>query len=127
MHVRPDPGEGRTGSRRDARSGDTAASGCYRHPPMATGRKKSKKKASRRRNYEPVVEETGLQKFTPTGWANWMGFVLFSILGVATAVETVIAATTRSDHTDWIVAGVMAVLCVWMAILFAITHWKDYI
>lgn len=93
---------------------------------MASG-KNSKKKASRRRNYEPVVEETGLKKFTPTGWANWMGFILFGILGLVTAGETVSAASTRGDHTDWVVSGVLAVLCLWMAFLFAITHWKDYI
>ena len=95
---------------------------------MASGRKKSKKTASRRRNYEPVVVETGLQKVTPTGWANWVGFVLFFLLGITLAVETVIAVTTRfPGHTDWIVALVMSVLCFWMAFLFAITHWKDYI
>ena len=93
---------------------------------MATG-KNTKKKASRRRNYEPVVEETGLSKVTPTGWANWMGFILFGVLGIAVGVETVVAATSRSDHTDWIVALVVTVLSCWMAFLFAITHWKDYI
>jgi len=85
-----------------------------------------KKAPSRRRNYEPVVEETGIQKFTPTGWANWLGFILFGGLAIVTAVETILAFG-RSGHTDWVVALVLTALFAWMAVLFAITHWKDYI
>ena len=91
---------------------------------------KSKKKKSggggRRRNYEPKVEITGIHRFLPTGWANWLGFGLFGGLGIAFAIESAVA-TTRTGHTDWIAAIVVTVLCCWITYLFAITRWKDYI
>lgn len=91
---------------------------------MATNKKKSS--GGRRRNYEPKVELTGIQKLLPTGWANWLGFGLFGILGVAFLIEGVIAIG-RDGHLDWLAAFVVSVLCLWIAYLFAITRWKDYI
>lgn len=87
--------------------------------------KNKRKSGGRRRNYEPTVELTGIRKFLPTGWANWLGFALFGLLSVAMAIETILALG-RTDHTDWIAAILLAAGFGWIAYLFAITRWKDY-
>ena len=102
----------------------TAAPGCYRRG-VAIGRDKKKKKGGRRRNYEPTVELTGIRKYLPTGWGNWGGFLLFGFLAVAMLAEFVVAL--GRDKSDWIGAIILTGLFVWIAILFAITRWKDYI
>lgn len=94
---------------------------------MARGRTSSKKKGGRRRNYEPTVEATGIKKFFPTGWANWVGTCLFGFLSIALFVEFIVALGRRSEHTDWIPAIILAFAFAWIAVLFAITRWKDYI
>lgn len=93
---------------------------------MAIGRTNKKKQGGRRRNYEPTVKLTGVQKLFPTGWANWLGFLLFGFCTVALLVEFVVALG-RDGHTDWIAALGMSVLFGWITVLFAITRWKDYI
>lgn len=93
---------------------------------MATVRRGKRRKSGRRRNYEPKVELTGFRRLLPTGWGNWVGFLLFGLLSVALAVEFFVALG-REGHTDWIAALVMTGLFAWIAVLFAITRWKDYI
>lgn len=94
---------------------------------MAVGRRNSKKKSSgRRRNYEPNVELTGFRKLLPTGWANWTGFCLFGFIAIALLVEFG-NALSRTGYNDWIPALILAFAFAWIAVLFAITHWKDYI
>ena len=93
---------------------------------MAIGKSTKKKQGGRRRNYEPTVELTGIKKLLPTGWANWLGFSLFGICTVALLAEFVVALG-RSGYADWIAALVLAGLFGWITVLFAITHWKDYI
>ncbi len=90
------------------------------------GRSSSKKKGGRRRNYEPTVEVTGIRKLLPTGWANWLGFCLFGSLSIALLAEFFVALG-RTGHTDWIPALILSFAFAWIAVLFAITHWKDYI
>ena len=92
---------------------------------MAPGRGRNKK-GGRRRNYEPKVELTGIRKLLPTGWGNWTGFLLFGVLAIALAIEFVVALG-RGGHADWVAALVMTGLFVWIAVLFSITRWKDYI
>lgn len=84
-----------------------------------------KKSGGRRRNYEPKVELTGIQRFLPTGWANWLGFAMFGALGLAFFIEGFVALSR--PHYDWVMSFIISVLCVWIAYLFAITRWKDYI
>lgn len=93
---------------------------------MATGKSTKKKQGGRRRNYEPTVELTGIRKLLPTGWANWLGFVLFGLCAIALFVEFIVALG-RSGHTDWVAALVLCGLFTWITVLFAITRWKDYI
>lgn len=95
---------------------------------MATNKSKSskKKQGGRRRNYEPTVELTGIKKLLPTGWGNWLGFVLFGVSTLALLIEFVVALG-RDGRTDWIAALVLAGLFGWITVLFAITRWKDYI
>ena len=93
---------------------------------MALVRRNSKKKSGRRRNYEPNVELTGIRKLLPTGWGNWIGFCLFGFLSIALLVEFVVALG-RAGHNDWIPALGLSFAFGWIAVLFAITRWKDYI
>ncbi len=93
---------------------------------MAVAGRQRKRKGGRRRNYEPAVELTGIRKLLPSGWANWVGFALFGTLAVSLAVEFVVALG-RDGHTDWVAALVLTGLFAWIAVLFAITRWKDYI
>lgn len=92
---------------------------------MATGRSK-KKKAGRRRNYEPTVELAGWRRLAPVGWGNWGGFLLFGFLSIAMAIETVVSLG-RTSYSDWIAALVSTFLFAWISVLFAITRWKDYV
>jgi hypothetical protein len=93
---------------------------------MALGRRNTKKKGGRRRNYEPTVELTGIRKLLPTGWGNWVGFCLFGFLTIALLIEFVVALG-RTGHTDWIAALGLSFAFAWITVLFAITRWKDYI
>ncbi len=93
---------------------------------VAKSSRNTKKSGGRRRNYEPTVELTGIKKLLPTGWANWLGFILFGVLAAALLVEF-IRALNRDGHTDWIAAAVLCGLFTWITALFAITRWKDYI
>lgn len=88
--------------------------------------RKRKKSAGRRRNYEPTVELTGIRKLLPVGWGNWGGFLLFGWLGIAMIGEF-IRALGRPETNDWIAALISAALLFWIAVLFAITRWKDYV
>ena len=94
---------------------------------MAPGRRNTKKKSGRRRNYEPNVELTGIRKLLPTGWGNWIGFCLFGLLAIALLAEFVSALGRSGQYNDWIPAIVLSFAFGWIAVLFAITRWKDYI
>ena len=93
---------------------------------MAPRGRSNKKKAGRRRNYEPNIELTGIRKLLPTGWGNWIGFCLFGFLAVALLIEFFVALG-RTGHNDWIPALGLSFAFAWIAVLFAITRWKDYI
>lgn len=93
---------------------------------MARNKQTKKKSVGRRRNYEPKVELTGVQKILPTGWANWLGFAMFGLLGLAFLIEGGVALR-RTEHLDWAVSFIVSGLCLWIAYLFSITRWKDYI
>jgi hypothetical protein len=73
-------------------------------------------RGGRRRNYAPAA--TGARKFVPTGWANWLGFVLFGFVCLTMLAEA-IGAATSGRGADPIAAGLMAVLVGWIGYLFA--------
>lgn len=81
---------------------------------MAVARNKKgtpKRTGGRRRNYAPAPDEVGLRGHMPTGWANWLGFVLFGFVSVAVLV----AAVGYAAGGTWADAGVAAALGVGMA------------
>ena len=94
-------------------------------PAVAGAKKNSKKRTGgRRANYAPAVDQVGARKYMPVGWANWLGFVMFGIIGMALAVETVVSAV-EGRGSDPIAAGVMTVAFAIMTYLFATTRVKD--
>lgn len=91
--------------------------------PMARTKKKTAG-GGRRANYAPAVDQVGARKYMPVGWANWLGFFLFGIIGIALAVETVVAAA-EGRGSDPIAAGIMTIAFAVMTYLFATTRVKD--
>lgn len=92
---------------------------------MAKAPARKKKGSGRsRRNYETPAELTGWKRFQPTGWANWLGFVLFGIIFAALIVETA-QATIEGRGADPIAALAMTAGFGWMVYLFATTRVKD--
>jgi hypothetical protein len=85
---------------------------------------RKKKGGGRRANYAPTVDQVGARKYLPVGWANWLGFIMFALIGVALAAETV-ASAIETRGTDPIAAGLMTVAFVVMTYLFATTRVKD--
>lgn len=86
--------------------------------------KKRKGASSGRRNYATPAEVTGWKRFQPTGWANWLGLVIFGIIFVALIVETA-QATIEGRGTDPIAAALVTAGFGWMVYLFATTRVKD--
>lgn len=78
----------------------------------------------RRANYAPAADAVGTRKYLPVGWANWLGFCLFGLIGIALFCET-IAATIEQRGADPIAAGIMTIVFGVMTYLFATTRVKD--
>jgi hypothetical protein len=92
---------------------------------MATRRgKKSKRTGGRRANYAPTVDQVGVNKYLPIGWANWLGFVMFGLITIFLFAET-INATVEHRGADPIAAGIMTVVFAIMTYLFGTTRVKD--
>jgi hypothetical protein len=91
---------------------------------VARAQSAKKKTAGRRANYAPAATEVGGRKFLPVGWANWLGFVMFGLLGIAFLAET-IRATIETRGADPIAAGGMTIIFAVMTYLFATTRVKD--
>jgi hypothetical protein len=93
-------------------------------PVVAKARSNKKKSGGRRANYAPATTEIGGRKYLPVGWANWLGFVMFSLLTIAVFAET-IAAIAQTRGADPIAAAGMTVILGVMTYLFATTRVKD--
>lgn len=95
-------------------------------PSLAVARSKKRKGAGggRRANYAPAVDQVGVRRYLPVGWANWVGFVMFGLIAVALAAETVRAAI-ETRGADPLAAGVMTAAFVVMTYLFGTTRVKD--
>lgn len=91
---------------------------------MSKARGAKGKAGSSRRNYSSAGERAGVSRYRPRGWANWLGFVLFGIIFVALAAETV-AAILEGRGTDPIAAAVMTVAFGYMVYLFATTRVQE--
>lgn len=93
-------------------------------PPSIRRNQKKSGGRGRRANYAPAAETVGTRKYLPVGWANWLGFFLFGLIGIALFFET-IAATVQERGADPIAAGIMTVVFFTMTYLFATTRVKD--
>jgi hypothetical protein len=91
---------------------------------VAPRRKKSKRTGGRRANYAPTVDQVGVRRSLPIGWANWLGFVMFGFITIALFAET-INATIEERGADPIAAGIMTVVFAVMTYLFGTTRVKD--
>jgi hypothetical protein len=87
-------------------------------------RQRTKRTGGRRANYAPTVDQVGVRRYLPIGWANWLGFVMFALITVALFAET-INATIEARGADPIAAGIMTVVFAIMTYLFATTRVKD--
>lgn len=87
---------------------------------MTTGRA-NRKSGGRRRNYASADEREGIRSRLPTGWANWLGFVLFGFCGVAVLVAAVFY-TAEGDYADAIVAAALGCALAYMVYLFGTTR-----
>lgn len=93
-------------------------------PPSIRRNQKKSGGRGRRANYAPAAETVGTRKYLPVGWANWLGFFLFGLIGIALFCET-IAATVQERGADPIAAGIMTVVFFIMTYLFATTRVED--
>ena len=93
-------------------------------PPKDRKNQKKTGGRGRRANYAPAADAVGTRKYMPVGWANWLGFWLFGLIGIALFCET-IAATIQHRGADPIAAGIMTVVFFIMTYLFATTRVKD--
>ena len=84
------------------------------------------RKGGRRANY--AKQPTGVGKMlldlSPTGWVNWLGFLLFGFLFLALIAET-ISAIVQGSGNDWVAALIMAGATGYMAYLFVTTPFAD--
>lgn len=87
-------------------------------------RPRAKRTGGRRANYAPTVDQVGIRRYLPIGWANWLGFVMFGLITIALLAET-INATIESRGSDPIAAGIMTVVFAVMTYLFGTTRVKD--
>jgi hypothetical protein len=79
-------------------------------------------RGGRRRNYAPAPK--GAHKLVPTGWANWLGVVLFGFVCATCAGEAIVAAADGRG-ADPVAAAVMAALTGTIAYLFATSPRQD--
>ena len=62
--------------------------------------------------------------FTPVGWVNWTGFLLFGFLSVALVAE-IFSAFSEGRTSDGFAAIAVGAACGWMTFLFATTPFRD--
>lgn len=90
----------------------------------STRKSKNERKGGRRRNYAPPPDMVGYRKYLPVGWVNWLGLVMFALIFVALAAET-LRATIDGRGADPIAAGAMTAGFGYMVYLFGTTRLRD--
>jgi len=86
---------------------------------------KSKKRSSgRRRNYGPRPDEIGIRRYIPNYWANWLGFALFGLVGIA-FLGWGFYYMTDQQAANGIVALALALAMAYMVYLFGSTRLRD--
>jgi hypothetical protein len=87
-------------------------------------RRQRKRGGGRRANYAPAVDQVGIRRFLPVGWANWLGFVMFGLIAIALLAETLVAIS-ETRGADPVAAAAMTAAFAVMAYLFGTTRVKD--
>lgn len=91
---------------------------------MAKAQNTRKRTGGRRANYAPTPSAVGGRKYLPVGWANWLGFVMFGLIGIAFFAET-IASIVETRGADPVAAGALTIIFGVMTYLFGTTRVKD--
>lgn len=86
-----------------------------------TAGKAKKQNPGRRRNYGPRPDELGIRKYIPNYWANWLGFLLFGIVGVDFLGWGVYYVVDQT-YADAIVAVALSGALAYMVYLFGSTR-----
>ncbi len=78
----------------------------------------------RRSNYAPSATDVGIRRFLPITWQHWFGFILFSFVGVAVAVEMV-RAFAEGRGADPLAAFGLLLLILFVVLRFGRTRVTD--
>jgi hypothetical protein len=86
---------------------------------------KAKKKSSgRRRNYGPTADAVGYRRYLPNYWANWLGFVLFALVGITFLCWGVYYVADQ-QFANGLVALALTIALAYMVFLFGSTRLRD--
>ena len=86
-----------------------------------TGRQR--RRGGRRRNYEPSARTDGIYRLVPIGWENWIGSIMFGLISSALFIEFLFA--TQRGTNDWIPAGLLCPLFLFISYMFATNRVRD--
>ena len=78
----------------------------------------------RRSNYAPAATDVGLRRFLPVSWQHWFGFILFSLVAIAVAVDMFRALIDGRGLDPFAAAGVL-LLVLFVVYRFATTRVTD--
>jgi hypothetical protein len=87
-------------------------------------KQKAKRSAGRRRNYGPQPNEVGVRRLVPNYWANWLGTILFGVVGVSFLCWGVYYMTAAQISNGIVALGLAAALG-YMVYLFGSTRLRD--
>lgn len=90
---------------------------------MTSGKPK-KRRSGRRSNYAPKPDQIGYRKFLPNFWANWLGFILFGVVGISFFCWGVYYVSAHT-FADAIVALGLSIALGYMVYLFGSTRLRD--
>jgi hypothetical protein len=88
---------------------------------IGRAKKTGTRRGGRRRNYAPAPDQVGWRAKLPTGWANWLGFVLFGIVGICVFVAAALFAAD-GVWADAVVAAALGAGMLYMVYLFGTTR-----
>jgi hypothetical protein len=86
--------------------------------------KSKKRSGGRRRNYGPRPDQIGFRRYMPNFWANWLGFALFGLVGIAFLCWGLYYMTDQ-QVPNGIVALSLAAALAYMVYLFGSTRLRD--
>ena len=90
---------------------------------MSVGKSK-KRSAGRRRNYGPRPDQIGLRRYIPNYWANWLGFALFGLVGMAFLGWSLYYIAAQHVANGFVALALAAAMA-YMVYLFGSTRLRD--